>query len=408
MRASDNTPILGKPDPASELALRFNQFLAQLDTVVALIPQYKEHEFFKMDFDNVRYFFSRMTENNATRFRKKNRYLGMVALLSNFQACGQEIKTLLYPHEVDLSEKIAVMQSLTVNAAAIDTIINYFAASTVLGLTQRDIEPLLKSMEGQRIHTNDAFNKAFQNFMGTATNRCSKMVLMLDAVSKHANQALPEDKKQQFEKIKQRFDALAKIADLVVAFDAFTCHPVERSEQALRNEAIAVQLALESGAKPEEKHDILALRNFYNHFDLSHLFPLLQAIKAWETGVENSASNLQACIKQFIITHEAQFSNFIAKQNADVTTFELETIAETIHSWKKGMTDDATLIEMLNILKNRNTVFKASIAERAPELDPSFIRLRESGILRTAHSMWRPLPPPPPKKPEDKSHTFDK
>ena len=428
-----------KQDTAAELAKRFGAFLDQLDIVVKALPVYLKHDPSKVatrhDFLGfVPRLSHRMKNGEAGRVSEENQYNGLCKLLRAFQSNGKALKALFYKNEDQLTDKISVMRDLSHNDKAITIIIDYFGASAALGLIQKDIQDLMASLvDAKRIDPSDEFMKAFSTLMMMATARSSKLSLMLNAVDGEVQGQLSAEEQAQFDHICERFDAVAKLSDLVVGFTAFTRKPVKKSAEALAAERRAEQLAIEAGALPEESREVRALRDFYTTFDLKFLAHFVSYIKGWENGEQDGASVLFSTIRTFISIRDREFfidhlPNYV---HAEVTTEEFNVLARAIHAWKKDEIKESELLELIAPLRQRNADLrdaarlvndKGAESPRKPKIDsslenlrglglleeeliiidPSLEKLRGLGILEEAPiSKRRPLPPNPPKRPEN-------
>ncbi len=408
-----------KQDTAAELATRFDTFLKQLDSVIEALPAYLKHDPSKVatKHDLLGFFprlAHRMKHGEAGRVAEKYQYDGLCKLLKTFQTSGHALKAVFYKNEDQLSDKMSVMRAISQNDEAITTIINYFGASAALGLIQNDIQALMESLiETKRIDPSNKFMDAFKTLMMLATGRSSKLSLMLKAVDGEVKGQLSADQQAQFDRICERFDAVAKLSDLIVGFAAFTLKPVKKSTEALAAERRAELLAIEAGAQPEESREVRALRDFYSTFDLKLLAPFVSHIKSWENGEEEGAGVLFSAIRTFISIRDREFfiehlPNYV---HAEVTTEEFSVLAKAIHAWKNDEIKVDNLLNLIAPLRQRDADLrdaarlvndKGAESPQKPEIDPSLENLRGLGLLEEEPmSKRRPLPPNPPQKEEN-------
>lgn len=393
---------LQKQDSAAELSKRFSDFLAKLNIVITEFPKYKEHQPSEgVSLDDVLGFvpryFEKFTRGSDFVSQQENRYHALQHILTVLFETGTAFKNKLYNHDDHLENKVALMAFLGQNNEAIKIITDYFSASTTIGLIQADVGPLMRSLAGfkRRITPTDSFISAFKALMEHAGNRSSKMVLMLTAVDNESQHKLNATEQAALKLICERFKAVAKISDLIVAFRIFSTNQPEKSTEQMLGEMRAEQLEQEGnfeiakmqfienkikhGLSPEltsaelgqiteaisalkkESPAVCTLRDFYNILDLNSLFPLLQTIRNWETGKIDSTKALHAIISEFIATLDAKLSRgqTTALDNHPITTAEFTTLADQIHSWMKNEMSDDDLNRNILILRQKNVAYKA-------------------------------------------------
>jgi hypothetical protein len=406
--------ILQKQDSAAELSRRFSDFLAKLDIVIAEFPKYKDHKpSAGVSLDDVLGFvpryFERVTRGSDFVTQQENRYHALQHILTVLYKTGLAFQEKLYNKDDHLENKVALMAFLGQNEEAIKTITDYFAASTTIGLIQADVGPLMRSLAGfkRRITPTENFINAFKALMEHAGNRSSKMVLMLTAVDNESQHTLNIAEQVALKLICERFKAVAKLADIIVAFRIFSTNQPEKSAEQMLEATRAEQLEQEGhfeiikmqfigdklsrglsaeltndelkqiseavAALKKAKPDVCALRDFYNILDLNSLFSLLLTIRDWETGKIDSTKALHAIISEFIATLDAKLSRgqSLALDNHPLSTAEFTTLAYQIHSWMKNELSDEDLNRSILILRQQNIAYKAiqemSQIKAAPE-----------------------------------------
>lgn len=375
-------------DRAAELVTRFDAFLTKLATVIELLPVYLKFDPKKLDLHNLTGFIQRHKHRHkhgeTGRVKEEIKYDELCQLLKNLHKHGMALKAEFYSEEGELGEKVIAMQEMSKDNRVISLIMAYFAASTTLGLIQNDIKPLLTSLgESVRIAPSTEFLKEFKALMELATNRSSKISMMLGAVDHEAEGQLVQ--------IRARIDELAKVSDLIVGLNIFTANPVKKSEEQLARERIAQQLAEEAGAKPEESPEVRVIRDFYLNFDLMLLPPFIDHIRMWEEGEKDSLKFLTNNISTFFGFHDRDFMSTEPKfVHAEITSAEFAELVQGLRAFKENKQEEP-LKAILFQVKEKNTKHQQKQRD-----ERSIANLRVLGILNEGPmSSWRPLPPAP-------------
>ncbi len=352
-------------DSVTQLRKRLEEFLAQLKTVNELFPEYLGFNFSKKPswhdvLGSPTRTWQKVWHGQDAATRDKLQYIQLKDIFNRLYVLGNEIHQTLPEREDDTNEQLEKILALKNEAKTVDIFQDYFAVSASIGLIQHTIKPLLSSLAFcVRIQPSKEFVQAFQTLIGLANTRSSKVKLMLTEIDQQSQSKL-EGLNADLKEITQRFDMLAKMSDLMATFAIFSRNKPVKTQEQLEREAIAKNLAIESGAKPDERHEIIAIREFISQFGFRLLIPLLQNFKNWEDGHEEALSVLHSSLKILIRIKD---NGPVSSKAFDIQPSEYEKLGDAIHAFMAGSLSEAELETALADMR------KITIAKQPTKMD---------------------------------------